>query len=360
MNAVEKARRNVWWPIVLLALVVGLVLYLVRGSLSPLVLSAIVAYLLNPLVDIGERHALPRWLTITLLYVVIGGLIVLAIFYLMPLLFDQLHEIQQRLKTLWPLLPGYLDAIVEWVNARIPAFRSFIEEPQLGSRIVNTAQEWLTRTLEHTPALLTKALSNLVVVLSYFVMVPFIAFFLLRDGRQFKRGLIALVPNRYFEATLSVIAGVGESVGRYLRGVLLESLTLGLMATIGLLIIGLKAAIVVGFVAGFMNLIPYLGSIAGVVIGCLVALSTGGNVIGVVIVFAVVQFIDNWFVQPIILSRSVRLHPLVIFLAVVFGGTYGGLLGMVLAVPLSGAFVVTVRTLREGLRPPVYSSASAG
>jgi predicted PurR-regulated permease PerM len=105
---------------------------------------------------------------------------------------------------------------------------------------------------------------------------------------------------------------------------------------------------------GVLNLIPYLGLIVGFVVGIFVALATGGNIFAVTVVFAVAQFVDNWLIQPIVISRSVNLHPLLIFLAVVFGGTYGGFLGMMLAVPLAGAIVVTGRTIREGLRPHVY------
>lgn len=344
-----------WFPIALVGLFLALLIYLVADSLSPIILAAIVAYLLNPLVDLGERLSLPRWASIALIYLAIAGILVLVAVFLFPLIVAQLQELYHWVRAFHPLRPETLDRAVQWITDRVAILRPLVHDSSLGERSLAAAKTWLMGLIEQSPAILKRTLSNLVNVLTYFVMIPFVAFFFLRDGRRFKRALIELVPNRYFETTVNVIAGVTDSLGRYLRGVLLEAFALGVLASIGLSVIGLKGAIVVGMVAGFMNLIPYVGAISGVAIGGFVAFATDGNVVGVIIVFAVAQFLDNWIVQPVVLSRSVHLHPLVIFLAVVFGGTYGGLLGMVLAVPITGAVVVTFRTVRAGLRPPVTS-----
>jgi len=350
-SASAETRERGWAPILLLGIVVATVLYLVRTSLPPLILAGIMAYLINPIIDISERRNIPRWASIAGVYLLIAGLIVLAFAYLVPLLVEQLQQLQQQLKGLWPRLPDLLRGAQEWVQEKIPASRNLVGEFQLDERAISTAQEWASGFLAQAPQFLTKALTNIVNVVSYFVMVPFIAFFLLRDGRSFKRGLIQLVPNRFFETTLAINSKIEEQVGRYLRGILLEASSIGVLSVIGLLVIGLDQAVIVGVVAGAANLVPYLGPIVGTLAGVLVAVSTGGSILGVLIVFASVQFIDNWVLQPVVMSRSVRLHPLLVFLAVIFGGTYGGLLGMVLAVPLTGAIVVTISTLREGLKP---------
>jgi len=354
MNDGAVEQRVAWWPMVLIAAATIGLLYIIRESLSPLVLALIMAYLLNPLVDIGERRSLPRWVTISIIYLLIGAILVVAIAFAVPALIQQLQDIRELITVHWPKLPTYLDDAAVWTEQNVPYVGPIIADPEIGSRALSTIQEWLSRALEQAPTLLTSALSNLVNVVSYFVIVPFIAFFLMRDGRQFIRSGIQLVPNRYFEVTLNVLGGIGESVGRYLRGLLLEASILSLVAIIGLLSIGLEYAVIVGIVAGITNLIPYLGPTMGILVGSTVALLTGGNVLGVLIVFAIAQFLDNWVVQPVVMSRSVHLHPLVIFMAVIFGGTYGGILGMVVAVPLTGVVIVSVRRLREGLQPPVY------
>ena len=109
---------------------------------------------------------------------------------------------------------------------------------QLDQRAIATVTDGATGMLAAAPKYLTSAVSNVVNVVSYFVMVPFIAFFLIRDGRAFKSHLIELVPNRYFEMSLSILSKIEDQVGRYLRGILLEASAIGIMSSIGLLIIG--------------------------------------------------------------------------------------------------------------------------
>jgi predicted PurR-regulated permease PerM len=353
----KEQQRGSWWPVVISIGIVIAGLYMIRSTLPPMILAGIMAYLLNPVVDIGERHSLPRWVAIVIIYVFIGALIVLGVFYLVPAFIHQVQEIQRELTDLWPRIPTYLNAAVSWIRERFPSATSMlIGDDQLGMKIVTGAQEWLGGTLARAPKLLTSVLSNVVNFLLYFVMVPFIAFFLLRDGRSFVRSMILLIPNQYFETTLSVLGGIGEAVGRYLRGLLIQAMILASIATIGLMITGLKYPVMIGVIAGIANVVPYIGPAIGIVAGITIAVTTNtGSLIGVLIVFGAAQFIDNWFVAPVVMSRSVSLHPLIVFLAVILGGTYAGTLGMFLAIPVTGAGVVCIKRLREGLRPPVQT-----
>jgi predicted PurR-regulated permease PerM len=358
MNLKTHDERGAWWPVLLTATVTFGALYMVRSTLPPVLLAGIMAYLLNPFVDFGERRALPRWAVIGLIYLIIVGLIIISVFYLVPALINQLTDIQRELRSLWPLVPAYLDVWVDWARARFPSAVSTIfgDEP-LGVRVIAGAQSWITSAIAQAPTMLTSVISNIANFLLYFVMVPFIAFFLLRDGRAFKMWLIQLVPNRYFETTLHVVGGIGESVGWYLRGLLIQATILATAASIGLSIAGVKYAVIIGIVAGVVNMIPYIGPTFGILIGVMIVVTTGeGSILGILIVFGIAQFIDNWLVAPVVMSRSVKLHPLIVFLAVILGGTYAGILGMFLAIPVTGAAFVTFRRMREGLKPPVYAT----
>ena len=351
MSAPAASSEKGWLPIAVLGVVLIGVLYLIRDNLPPLILAGMMAYLLNPVVDIGERRRLPRWASIALLYLALVGVIVLLIAVLIPMIVEQIQDLKRMFDIWWPQVPNLVREAQAWLTAKVPAAGALMGDFQLDQRAVATVTDGATGILAAAPKYLTSAVSNVVNVVSYFVMVPFIAFFLIRDGRAFKSHLIELVPNRYFEMSLSILSKIEDQVGRYLRGILLEASAIGVMSSIGLLIIGLKSAIVVGLVAGVANLIPYLGPLVGGTVGVIVALSTGTSVMSVIIVFLVVQFVDNWVLQPVVMSQSVKLHPLLIFLAVVFGGSYGGILGMILAVPLMGSFLVTVQTIREALKP---------
>jgi predicted PurR-regulated permease PerM len=327
---------------------------LIRDVLSPIILAAILAYLLTPIVNTGERYSIPRWVSIAFIYIVIAAFAIIGFIFLLPLLGQQIEEIQSQIGPFWSRAQVFGFNILDRISRWWPPLGKIISEELSGDALTTVPHQWLARTVENAPEFLSGAVSNVVGIATYLITVPFIAFFLVRDSRRFQRAFVEFVPNRYFETTVHVLDRIDDSVGRYIRGILLEALLLGIIATVGLLIIGLKGAILIGMLTGVLNLIPYLGSIVGFVVGIFVALATGGNIFAVTVVFAVAQFVDNWLIQPIVISRSVNLHPLLIFLAVVFGGTYGGFLGMMLAVPLAGAIVVTGRTIREGLRPHVY------
>ena len=342
-----------WGRIGLTAGIAIAVLYLIRAMLTPLILAAILAYLITPLVNFGERRGIPRWASISLVYLAMGGVVTLAVIFLVPVIIDQIVELRRQVKNLWFRLPTLVDGAEAWLHGNIPGAERFIGDVELDKKAMYALQGWATSALAEAPRLITAVLTNLVSFISYFVMVPFIGFFLTRDGRRIRRGLIELVPNHYFETILNALSRVDTHVGLYLRGVVLQTIVVGVLAAIGLTIIGMNQALIVGIIAGAANLVPYLGPTVGVIVGAAVALAGDTNIVSVLIVFGIVQFIDAWITSPYIMARSVNTHPLAVFLILWLGGTYFGILGMLLGVPLVFAAVVAVRTIREGLGPSV-------
>ncbi len=176
--------------------------------------------------------------------------------------------------------------------------------------------------------------------------VSFITFFFLRDENMFNNGVLMIIPTGYEERVTKSIERITILLRRYLIGLLLEILLVMTLNTIGLKIVGLDLsdAMVIGLFCGFFNVIPYIGPWIGALVGILIALAINVNadfmsvtlplIAFMVIVFAVVQFIDNNFFQPLIYSSSVKAHPLEIFLVILAAGSFGGVLGMVLAIPV--------------------------
>jgi putative permease len=196
-------------------------------------------------------------------------------------------------------------------------------------------------------------LANIISFISIVVIVPFVVFFLLKDGRKMKKAFIHFVPNRYFEMTLNVIHKIDQQLGWYLRGQFTEAFVVGMLSVIALWLLDVQYFIIIGTFAGFANMIPYVGPVAGAVPAIIVTLLNGDEPIKllyIIIAFAIVQLIDNIVVQPLVLSKSVHLHPLIIVFAVLIGGQFFGLLGMLLAVPAAGIIKVTSSELYEGIR----------
>jgi predicted PurR-regulated permease PerM len=180
------------------------------------------------------------------------------------------------------------------------------------------------------------------------IIVPFITFFLLKDGRTIKKALIQLVPNRYFEMSLSLLHKTGLQLGRYIRGQLLVSSIVGTLSIIGLYTLGIPYFFIIGAIAGMANMIPYFGPIVGSIPGVLVAIMEKGTmeaVIGVIIVFALVHLLDNILISPIIVSRSVHLHPLLVIIVIIIGSNVAGIVGMLVAVPVFAVLQVIVKEI---------------
>ena len=201
----------------------------------------------------------------------------------------------------------------------------------------------------------TVFLGGVVSGLTFVVIVPFVAFFFLKEGRQISRKVIELVPNAYFELCLNLLHQINGQIGGYIRGQILATSVVATLAISGLSVIGLQYAFPVGLLAGFANMIPFLGPLIGIISASIVALATGGTVamslVGkVVVIFLFIQIIDNILIQPTVVAKSVEMHPLMVLFVVMVGSQLMGIVGMLIAVPLTGILKVTVQSIYVGLR----------
>ena len=189
--------------------------------------------------------------------------------------------------------------------------------------------------------------------LPFVVIVPFVAFFFLKEGRRLTRSLIELVPNAYFELCLNLLHQINGQIGGYIRGQILATSIVSTLSISGLSIIAVPYALPLGLLAGLANMIPFLGPLIGIVAASIVALATGGGMamVGkVVVVFLIIQIIDNVLIQPSVVAKSVEMHPLVVLFVVMVGSQLMGIAGMLIAVPLTGILKVSTLTVYEGIR----------
>ncbi len=337
--------------VVVFLAVAGGAIYWLGAILAPFVAAFMVAYVLSPIVDLGERQRLPRWAIIVGVYLIMLGGVVIGLIFLIPVLIEEIGALRENIQHFAELILTGSGDIQKWVQGRFPELsQTLFGDANLGNQLGETIRSAASEVLDRVPDMIQGFFSNLLSVISYFVVVPFVAFFILKDGRNIKRSFIALVPNRYFEMTLSLISRIDNAVGGYVGGQITESFVVGLLAVIGLKIVGLEYAVIVGTVAGLTNLIPYVGPASGAIIGSIVAVVTGKSIMWVLAVFGIVQIVDNIFLQPFILGRSVNMHPLAVFAVVLIAGSLGGLAAMIIAVPVTNIVVVIISTLRENFR----------
>jgi predicted PurR-regulated permease PerM len=183
------------------------------------------------------------------------------------------------------------------------------------------------------------------------ILIPFIVFFLLKDGRKIRKMLIAFVPNKYFETFLTLFYEIDQQISNYIKGQLIDSLIVGILAIIGLYLVGIKYAFFIGVVLGIVNIISYFGPLMGLGIGSLLVLIDSGSTVQLlklVGVFVVVRLLDDIVIWPLALSKTVNIHPLMVIIVVLIGGLVHGIWGMLLAVPLYCSIRVSFQILYRG------------
>ena len=200
--------------------------------------------------------------------------------------------------------------------------------------------------------------------LSAWMLAPLIFIFLGFDNGQIRRFFIGLVPNRYFELSLTVVDRLDDAIGKYLRGTLIECFLVGVILALGLILLGIPAgvAVAIGVVSGLLNAIPFVGTAIALVIGlgyALVAenirplipgLNPNDLALYVVILVVITHVLDDVVFQPFVLGSAVNVHPLVVVIAIISGSLIMGLWGMLFAIPTVVVIKTAVATFFEELK----------
>jgi putative permease len=321
--------------------VLGWLLYSLSHIITLLIIAFLIAYILDPIASYFEGRGMSRTMATVIIFLAFFMIIGIGAWLFLPALFRELFALQ---KSITPGdTGGFIDAIESFINTNIGFID--VQDLDLHARI----NSFLSQISDE----LLLLLGSMVSLITTMVIIPFIVFFLLRDGRRMKKIFIEYVPNRYFEMTLNFLHKVDQQLGSYLRGQFFEAFIVGVLAVLALWILDIKYFTLIGIFAGLANMIPYVGPVAGAIPAIIVVLVNDGGatlVLYVIIAFALVQIIDNVILQPMVMSRSVNLHPLAIVLAILVAGQFFGLLGMLLAVPAAGVIKVTSKELYEGIR----------
>ena len=303
------------------------------------VLAGALALGLNPLVQRFELRGLARVPAVVVSFLVVIAFVAAVFAVVVPFAAVQLSAIGSFVT---PERVGEVAAEVE------NGLQRYLPLPD--GRVATEIQETIAQLLQQDR--LGALVSNLVDLASSLaiglLVVPFAAFFFLRDGKQMRAGLLARVPNRYFEPTLNLVEKLQATLGRYFRALLLQSASVAGVATVGLWAAGIESAIVVGVFTGLTNTIPYLGPALGFAAGSIVGIAQTGDfslVPGVFVAMLVTQAADNLFFQPIYFSRAAQLHPLSILAAVLVGAEVGGLVGLLAAIPVLTVMVTLTQEL---------------
>lgn len=323
------SRSAPWIRVGLLLLALALAFFALGqiGDVVQLVLvSVLLAYLLDPLVVRVESFGMRRTSAVALLFVAIALSLAGLTALVLPLVTAQVRGVQEGLGV--ETVAAAVEGMEAQLNGQLGRF-GVAPVDLMGLLQEYAAERFTEGALEVVPGLM-----SMVVAL---IVVPFIMFFLLRDAQALKKAFVSVVPNRYFEFSLLVLYRADQQVGGYLRGQIITSTIVGVLSIFALWLIGVDYFVLIGTFAGLTNLIPYLGPVAGATVAVLVsAISTGSFVDAplIVVAFAAIQLLDNVALQPTILARNVELHPLLILLTLLIAGQFVGVVGLLLAIPV--------------------------
>ncbi|MBI4370580.1 MAG: AI-2E family transporter [Elusimicrobia bacterium] len=322
-----------------------------REILTPFVLALLVTYLINPLISFFENKGYRRRALVAFLYLIAGSGLTLAASQVIPKISHEIPELQASLPQRLQSLKMVTFKTIEKNAKRLPNSKKII--PMLDTKIQEAAG-WLLASLPDVA-------SGIASFFSLLILVPFVAFFFLTDGPLIFEWLLRVCPGRHVEKILHVYCAINETLGSYLRALIIECSLIGALTAAGLWWIDLDYWLVLGLLTGLSGFIPYVGPVLVGMAAAGLALAQHGDlsaVLGVLAVFTGVQFIDNWILQPVIMSRSVNLHPAVLLFALMAGGKFFGFLGLILAAPVACIVKVTAQILLEyymtetGLKKP--------
>ena len=327
---------------VLIILMGMVVLYLLRGLAAMFLIGLLIAYILHPFASWLERRArFPRWAAALLVLIAFLAVVACLATGVGLALSQRIIALAAFLGDIATQLPEQIRELLG-VEFMIGPWRIDFGGEQF-SQLLSDLASSLSPVLSQAGSFLGSLALAAANVVGRFVIVLIISFYLLLDFRRLRPALFDLIPDPY-KADYDYLVREGDRIWRaFLRGQLLLGLIVGAVVGLTMTVVGLEFPLVMGVIAGLMEMVPMFGPVISTVIGGLVALAQSGNIWGmsplgfallVCGIFVMIQQIENAYLVPRVMGESLNLHPLAVFLGLLAGGTLGGVIGMLLAAPV--------------------------
>jgi predicted PurR-regulated permease PerM len=325
----------------------GWLVYLLSPVITPFAVSAGLAYLGDPLVDRWQKARIWRWtigrtLAVSIVFILMVCMLTIVLLIVVPLLVDQIRLFVQRLPD-W--IEWFSSTAVPWVVAKTGLELAGFD-PSAFSEMLKAYWREISGAAFKVVDIISKGGIAIATLVTNMVLIPVVTFYLLRDWDLLTRAIQNLLPRNLVGEFSQMANEVDEVLGAFFRGQLMVMLALGLIYTIGLWIVGVEFASLIGMGAGLLSIVPYLGSIVGVLVAVSVAIFQFQDVfhpLMVLLVFAVGQSAEGMYLTPNLVGDKIGLHPVVVIFAVLAGGQLFGFLGILLALPAAAALNVLVK-----------------
>ncbi len=321
----------------LIASVAALIfLYLTRRVVTPFIIAFALAYMMDPLVDRLESFKLSRTFAVILLLFSFSIVTLLGVIILLPLFKIQIENLAQNLPDYMSILQGWFHPLLEslsgWDEGKMKELLNVTKDKvgALPLELIGSVTGFFWSSLT--------SLVNLIFLAINVFIIPVAMFYLLRDFDEIMAKIADLFPPRWRQQTVDVFRDIDRVLSKFVRGQLMVATFMAVLYSVGLYFCGTPMSLFLGILAGYANLVPYLGLVFGLIPALLLTFLQFQEIdplLGVIAVFAVVQVLEGMVITPRVVGDQIGLHPVIIMLAVLVGAELFGVMGVVLAVPIA-------------------------
>ncbi|WP_379135035.1 AI-2E family transporter [Paenibacillus sp. sgz500958] len=336
----EQWSQNKWLRWMLGVLLILIILYFVwllrpmlhqvfvflKAILAPFLAAMIISYVLNPVVSMLAARKMPRSIAVLLIYAVFLTAIAVIAINLIPMLIEQLEELNEHL----PEMTLRAQGLMRTMNTRL-----------IPPGVEMGMNNWFFKLESRLATGISHFLDNIgstINVLFNAFIVPFLVFYILKDFDVFERTVVSCLPRSRRKAIVTLLKDIDAALGNYIRGQFIVCLIIGVLAYIGYALIGMPYALLFASVVAMFNIVPYLGPFLGAAPAIVMASTISFKlVLMVAVVNTICQMLESNVISPQVVGRKLHLHPLLIIFALLVGGEIAGMLGLILAVPIFAA-----------------------
>lgn len=300
-------------------------------------LSVLLFFIFSPIIDSFERKGIPRGSAITGVFLICGMVLAGAATWLTPRISLEIESFQRGSARYSSSVTERLQQHEESLREALPMFKD--------SNLTERGLEWLRKSIDKMWSVAPNFASHFLIAL---LLVPFFTFVLLKDAHEIRRSILKLVPNRYFETVYGLVARILDEMGGYVAARIIEAILVAALVTIGCLIFGIPYAVLLGVFAGATNAIPYLGPLIGALPGILLAVlepAVPNHLFWVSMIYIFANVIDMVLIFPLVVAKIVDLHPIVVVISVILGSQVFGIVGMIVAVPITSILKIFIQEL---------------
>jgi len=339
-NTSSKILKIIYAVVIILAIYVislllkewGILSFLVQmlKILSPFFIGLLIAWLLDPFVRKLTQKGMKRIFATIMVFTIFTAILILIVSSIVPMLWNQVNDFIGT-------VPGIIGRVNDWINNIFLRFSGseIYDLNSLKTTLAESIQDFGGSLTTHLPAAILNTAAALVSGFGLFTIGLLIAFYMLFDFEEASKGLFKLIPYKIRSITKEILHDINTSLRAYVQGILIISSILFVGTSIAFWAIGLEAPLLFGLICGVTNIIPYVGPYIGGAPAALVAFaqSSTTGILAIVLMF-IIQFIEGNVLQPIIMGKTMKIHPVLIIIGLLVFGSLFGIVGMILATPL--------------------------